>query len=78
MAAIDRGIELSNWSDELRALLRRRICEGGGFALIALAAVIAVALARRTGQQRARSHAAVPAPGQRDQPPAQHLSLIHI
>ena len=31
-----------------------------------------VALARRAGQQRARSHAAVPAPGQRDQPPAQH------
>ena len=31
-----------------------------------------VALARRAGQQRARPHAAVPAPGQRDQPPAQH------
>ena len=36
MAAIDRGIELSNWSDDLRDLLRRRVCESGGVALIAL------------------------------------------
>jgi S-DNA-T family DNA segregation ATPase FtsK/SpoIIIE len=57
MAAIDRGIELSNWSDELRALLRRRICEGGGFALIALAAVIAVALATWSVQDPSLSHA---------------------
>jgi S-DNA-T family DNA segregation ATPase FtsK/SpoIIIE len=57
MAAIDRGIELSNWSDELRALLRRRICESGGFALIALAAVIAVALATWSVQDPSLSHA---------------------
>jgi S-DNA-T family DNA segregation ATPase FtsK/SpoIIIE len=57
MAAIDRGIELSNWSDELRALLWRRICEGGGFALIALAAVIAVALATWSVQDPSLSHA---------------------
>jgi S-DNA-T family DNA segregation ATPase FtsK/SpoIIIE len=57
MAAIDRGIELSNWSDELRALLRRRICESGGFALIALAAAIAVALATWSVQDPSLSHA---------------------
>ena len=57
MAAIDRGIELSNWSDELRALLRRRICESGGFALIALAAAIAIALATWSVQDPSLSHA---------------------
>jgi S-DNA-T family DNA segregation ATPase FtsK/SpoIIIE len=41
----------------LRALLRRRICEGGGFALIALAAVIAVALATWSVQDPSLSHA---------------------
>ncbi len=40
-----RGMELSNWSDELRSLLRRRLREAGGFVLIGLAAIIAVALA---------------------------------
>jgi S-DNA-T family DNA segregation ATPase FtsK/SpoIIIE len=57
MAAIDRGIELSNWSDELRALLRRRICESGGFALIVLAAAIAIALATWSVQDPSLSHA---------------------
>ena len=57
MAAIDRGIELSNWSDELRALLRRRICESGGFALIALAAAIASARATWSVQDPSLSHA---------------------
>jgi S-DNA-T family DNA segregation ATPase FtsK/SpoIIIE len=57
MAAIGRGIELSNWSDELRALLRRRICESGGFALIALAAAIAIALATWSVQDPSLSHA---------------------
>ena len=44
MTAIDRGIEFSNWSDDLRSALRRRICESGGVALIVLAAIMAVAL----------------------------------
>ena len=58
MAAIDRGIELSNWSDDLRGLLRRRICEGGGFALIALAAADgACALATWSVQDPSLSHA---------------------
>jgi S-DNA-T family DNA segregation ATPase FtsK/SpoIIIE len=57
MAAIDRGIELSNWSDELRALLRRRICESGGFALIVLAGAIAIALATWSVQDPSLSHA---------------------
>jgi S-DNA-T family DNA segregation ATPase FtsK/SpoIIIE len=57
MAAIGRGIELSNWSDELRVLLRRRICESGGFALIALAAAIAIALATWSVQDPSLSHA---------------------
>jgi S-DNA-T family DNA segregation ATPase FtsK/SpoIIIE len=57
MAAIGRGIELSNWSDELRILLRRRICESGGFALIALAAAIAIALATWSVQDPSLSHA---------------------
>jgi S-DNA-T family DNA segregation ATPase FtsK/SpoIIIE len=57
MAAISRGIELSNWSDELRILLRRRICESGGFALIALAAAIAIALATWSVQDPSLSHA---------------------
>ena len=57
MAAIDRGIELSNWSDDLRGLIRRRICEGGGLALIALALLIAVALATWSVQDPSLSHA---------------------
>jgi S-DNA-T family DNA segregation ATPase FtsK/SpoIIIE len=57
MAASARGMELSNWSDELRSLLRRRICEGGGIALIGLAAVIAVALATWSVQDPSLSHA---------------------
>jgi len=57
MAASARGMELSNWSDELRSLLRRRICEGGGLALIGLAAVIAVALATWSVQDPSLSHA---------------------
>src|SRR6185436_4009579 len=57
MAASARGMELSNWSDELRSLLRRRICEVGGLALIGLAAVIAVALATWSVQDPSLSHA---------------------
>ena len=57
MAASARGMELTNWSDELRSLLRRRICEAGGLALIALAAVIAIALATWSVQDPSLSHA---------------------
>src|SRR3954466_2798318 len=52
-----RGMELSNWSDELRSLLRRRLCEAGGFVLIGLAAIIAVALATWSVQDPSLSHA---------------------
>ena len=52
-----RGMELSNWSDELRSLLRRRLCETGGLVLIALAAVIATALATWSVQDPSLSHA---------------------
>ncbi len=57
MAASARGMELSNWSDELRSLLRRRLCECGGLVLIGLAAVIAVALATWSVQDPSLSHA---------------------
>ena len=57
MAASARGMELSNWSDELRSLLRRRLCECGGFVLIGLAAVMAVALATWSVQDPSLSHA---------------------
>src|SRR5690242_6932047 len=57
MAASARGMELSNWSDELRTLLRRRLCETGGFVLIGLAAVIAVSLATWSVQDPSLSQA---------------------
>src|ERR1044071_7250180 len=57
MASIDRGIELSGWSDDLRDMIRRRISEGGGVALITLSALIAVALATWSVQDPSLSHA---------------------
>jgi len=57
MASIDRGIELSGWSDDLRDLIRRRISESGGVALITLSALIAVALATWSVQDPSLSHA---------------------
>ncbi len=57
MAASARSMELSNWSDELRSLLRRRLCEAGGFVLIGLAAVIGLALATWSVQDPSLSHA---------------------
>ena len=44
MASIDRGIELSGWSDDLRDMIRRRLSESGGIVLLTLSALIAVAL----------------------------------
>jgi S-DNA-T family DNA segregation ATPase FtsK/SpoIIIE len=57
MAAIDRGINLSSWSYDLRSLIQRRICEAGGIALIAMATAIAVALATWSVQDPSLSHA---------------------
>ena len=57
MASIDRGIELSGWSDDLRDMIRRRVSESGGLALITLSALIAVALATWSVQDPSLSHA---------------------
>src|ERR1041384_8860101 len=57
MASIHRGIELSGWSDDLRDMIRRRISESGGIALITLSALIAVALATWSVQDPSLSHA---------------------
>src|SRR3954466_14873563 len=57
MATIDRGIDFSSWSDELRDMLRRRVAESGGVALITLSALIAVALATWSVQDPSLSHA---------------------
>src|SRR5262245_56301077 len=57
MAAIDRGIDFSIWSDDMRAALRRRARECGGIALITLAVIMAVALATWSVQVPSFSHA---------------------
>jgi DNA segregation ATPase FtsK/SpoIIIE, S-DNA-T family len=57
MAAIDHGMDFSNWSDDLRRLLRQRLCEAGGLALLTLAALVAVALATWSVQDPSFSHA---------------------
>src|SRR5689334_672437 len=57
MASIDRGIELSGWSDDLRDMIRRRLSESGGLALITLSALIAIALATWSVQDPSLSHA---------------------
>ncbi len=57
MASIDRGIDLSSWSDDLRDLIRRRVSESGGIALITLSALITVALATWSVQDPSLSHA---------------------
>jgi S-DNA-T family DNA segregation ATPase FtsK/SpoIIIE len=57
MASIDRGIELSGWSDDLRDMIRRRVSESGGLALITLSALIAIALATWSVQDPSLSHA---------------------
>ena len=57
MAAIDRGIDLSIWSDDMRAALKRRARECGGIALITLAVIMAVALASWSVQDPSFSHA---------------------
>jgi S-DNA-T family DNA segregation ATPase FtsK/SpoIIIE len=57
MTAYDRTLEFSNWSYDLRGLIRRRLCEGGGIALIVLALLIAIALATWSVQDPSLSHA---------------------
>ncbi len=57
MASIDRGIDFSSWSDDLRDMIRRRVSESGGVALITLSALIAVALATWSVQDPSLSHA---------------------
>src|SRR5918995_4828910 len=57
MTAIDRSIDLAHWSEDLRAMLRRRACEAGGILLITLAVTMAVALATWSVQDPSLSHA---------------------
>src|SRR3954468_15985840 len=57
MASLDRGIDFSSWSDDLRDLIRRRVSESGGVALITMSALIAVALATWSVQDPSLSHA---------------------
>ena len=57
MASIDHGLDFSSWSDELRVLLRQRLRQIGGLALIALSAIVAAALATWSVQDPSLSHA---------------------
>jgi S-DNA-T family DNA segregation ATPase FtsK/SpoIIIE len=57
VAAIDRSIDLSLWSDDLRAAVRRRLAECGGVGLMTIAAMMIVALATWSVQDPSLSHA---------------------
>jgi DNA segregation ATPase FtsK/SpoIIIE, S-DNA-T family len=57
MSAIDRSIDLSLWSEDLRGALKRRLRECGGVALITLAVMLMVALATWSVQDPSLSHA---------------------
>ena len=57
MAATDRTFDVSLWSDELRGILRRRLRECGGIALITLAVTMGCALATWSVQDPSFSHA---------------------
>src|SRR5713226_2418046 len=57
MSAIDRSIDLSLWSDDLRGMIRRRLRECGGVALITIAVMLMVALATWSVQDPSLSHA---------------------
>ena len=57
MATSSRTIDFSLWSDDLRGMLRRRLRECGGIALITLAVTMACALATWSVQDPSFSHA---------------------
>jgi len=57
MASIDHGIDLSTWSYDLADLIRQRLVEAGGIALIALSFTMATALATWSVQDPSLSHA---------------------
>jgi S-DNA-T family DNA segregation ATPase FtsK/SpoIIIE len=57
MTALDRGLEFPTWSYDLRGLVRRRLFEAGGVALITLAVTMALALASWSVQDPSLSHA---------------------
>jgi len=57
MSAIDRSIDFSLWSDDLRAAFRRRLRECGGVALITIAVMTMVALATWSVQDPSLSNA---------------------
>jgi len=57
MAVTDRTFDASVWSDELRGMLRRRLRECGGIALITLAVTMGCALATWSVQDPSLSHA---------------------
>ncbi len=57
MSTIDRSIDLSLWSDDLRAAVRRRLAECGGVGLMTIAAMMIVALATWSVQDPSLSHA---------------------
>jgi len=57
MSTIDRSIDFSLWSDELRGVVRRRLRECGGVALITLAVMMMVALATWSVQDPSLSNA---------------------
>jgi len=57
MTAIDRSLDFSIFSYDLRDILRRRVREAGGIALIALGVTIGAALATWSVQDPSLSHA---------------------
>ncbi|MBM3530343.1 MAG: DNA translocase FtsK [Alphaproteobacteria bacterium] len=57
MSVFDRSLDYPHWSDDLRGMIRRRICEAGGVMLIALALTMTVALATWSVQDPSLSHA---------------------
>src|SRR5688572_10235120 len=57
MAATDRTIDFSLWTDDLRGAIRRRFRECGGVALITLAVTMGCALATWSVQDPSFSHA---------------------
>jgi S-DNA-T family DNA segregation ATPase FtsK/SpoIIIE len=57
MSAIDRSADLSVWSEDLRGMIRRRLRECGGVALMTLAAMMMVALGTWSVQDPSLSHA---------------------